>query len=109
VVAADYGERSADRAAFLLIFGRAAGASARLGIAGAKRRDARGDFFPALAPAQGGPVALAIRRGLLRFGDDGEPAVSVSRPDDVLHDSDCNHQNRHSADATPIAEKGYGL
>ena len=102
MVAADDGERSADRAAFVLVFGRAAGASAGLGVAGAKRSDARGGFFPAVTPAQGGPVAFAVRRGLAHFADDGEPAVSVSWVDDMLHDPDCNQQNRHSMGATPI-------
>jgi hypothetical protein len=90
VIAPDNGECSADRAALLLIFGRATGASTGLGIACVKRADARGGFFSAVAPAKSCPVACPVRSGLLHFPDHGEPAVSVPRVDDVPHDSDCN-------------------
>jgi hypothetical protein len=90
LAAPDHGHRSAHRAALVLVFGRAPRAPARLGIACGKRADARGGFFAAVAPAQGCPVASPVRRELVHFPDDGEPAVFVSRVDDVLHDPDCN-------------------
>jgi hypothetical protein len=104
---ADHGERSADRAALSLVFGRATRASARLGIARVKRADPRGDFCSAVAPAQGCPVSSPVRGELLHFPYDGEPAVFVSRVDNAPHDSDCNRQNRHSAGATPLREIGH--
>src|SRR5215471_20889536 len=90
VVAADHGECPADRAALLLVFGRAPGAPARLGVAGDKRAEARGDLVAAIAPAPGRPVAPAVRAERLHFGDDGEPAVFFPRIDDVPHDPDGN-------------------
>jgi hypothetical protein len=89
-VAPDHGECSAHRAALLLVFGRAPGAPARLGIACYKRADARDAFFAAVAPADGCPVASPVRGGLRHFPDNGEPAVSVAPIDDVPHDPDCN-------------------
>jgi hypothetical protein len=88
--APDHGQRSADRAALLLVFGRSPRAPARLGIACVKRADAGSGFFAAVAPAQGCPVASPVRGGLRHFPDDGEPAVFVPRVDDVPHNPDCN-------------------
>jgi hypothetical protein len=103
-VAPDHGEFSAHRAAPLLVFGRATGAPARLGIACRKRADARGGFFAAVASAESCPVAPPVRGGLWHFPDDGEPAVFVARIDDVPHDPDCNRQNRHSGGTAPAKE-----
>ena len=61
VVAPDHGECSADRAMSLLIFGLAARASARLRTAGLKGGNAGRGFLPAVAPAEGRPVAFPVR------------------------------------------------
>jgi hypothetical protein len=61
-----------------------------LGVAGDKRAEARDYLVAAIAPAPGCPVAPAIRAELSHFGNDGEPAVFVSRVDYVPHDPDGN-------------------
>src|SRR5215475_14782999 len=69
-VAPDHGECPAHRAALLLVFGRAPGAPARLGIACRKRADPRGGFFTAVAPAPGCLVASRVRGDLRHFPED---------------------------------------
>lgn len=102
MIAPDHGQRSADGAASPPGLGLAARASAGSGIARLKRADARGDFFPALAPAQDRPVAPAVRSGLLHLGDNEKFPVFVPLVDDMPHDPDCTAQNRHPGEDTPI-------
>jgi hypothetical protein len=44
-----------------------------------------GRFIGTPAPAQRGPVASAVRSGLLHLPDDGEPSVPFAPSDDVPH------------------------